>query len=278
MIRTVALAVSVLLLTAWSSFAAAKSSPSVPPELKQQFEQLISKDTEARAAAYLLLEKSGNGALVPALEAFRSGLLERRTDGRLVIYLPRVDVKGQSMFPVVDAWTLEPLKQTDGSPLYAAGLGSSMLKSDSTQADSLARLIGVLSIPRSFLIYRLSSRQSPQEKRPRHSGNLSRAFNCRPGRRTNASQPFKLWKNLAPLGVSQIFVRRSIPPVNPATHRWFRQSTTRWRQSRAISGKFEWCTTRLQDCLWEAFSSCLRLASPSSSASCASSTSRTVNS
>jgi urea transport system permease protein len=146
MIRTVASAVVVLLLTAWSSYTAAQSSPAVPPETKQQFEQLISKETEARAAAYPLLEKSGNGALVPALEAFRSGLLERRSDGRLVIYLPRVDVNGQSMFPVVDAWTLEPLKQTDGSPLYAAGLGSSMLKSDSTQADSIARLIDVLSI------------------------------------------------------------------------------------------------------------------------------------
>ena len=145
MIRTVVSAL-LALLTALPSFVAAQSSDSISPELKQQFEQLIGKETEARAAAYPLLEKSGNGALVPALEAFRSGLLERRTDGRLVIYQSRVDVNGQSMFPVADAWTLEPLKQTDGSPLYAAGLSSGMLKSDSSDADSLARLIAVLSL------------------------------------------------------------------------------------------------------------------------------------
>src|SRR5688572_29984057 len=136
MIRTVASAL-LALLTVLAPFAVAQSGNSVSPELKQQFEQLIGKETEKRAAAYPLLEKSGNGALVPALEAFRSGLLERRPDGRLLIYLPRVDVNGQSMFPVVDAWTLQPLKQSDGSPLYAAGLGSSMLKSDGDQADGL---------------------------------------------------------------------------------------------------------------------------------------------
>ncbi|HET9215403.1 MAG TPA: urea ABC transporter permease subunit UrtB [Terriglobia bacterium] len=145
MIRTVVSAL-LALLTAFSSFVAAQSSAPISPELKQQFEQLIGKETESRAAAYPVLEKSGNGALVPALEAFRSGLLERRTDGRLVIYLSRVDVNGQSMFPIADAWTLEPLKQTDGSPLYAPGLSSGMLKSDSSNADSLARLIAVLSV------------------------------------------------------------------------------------------------------------------------------------
>ena len=145
MIRTVASTLLAFLLVT-PALKAAQNAASVSPELKQQFEQIIGKETEARAAAYSSLEKSGNGALVPALEALRSGLLERRTDGRLVIYLPRIDVNGQSMFPVADAWTLEPLKQADGSPLYAAGLGSSMLKSDSSQADSLARLIAVLSI------------------------------------------------------------------------------------------------------------------------------------
>ena len=145
MIRTVASTLLAFLLVT-PALKAAQNAASVSPELKQQFEQIIGKETEARAAAYSSLEKSGNGALVPALEALRSGLLERRTDGRLVIYLPRIDVNGQSMFPVADAWTLEPLKQADGSPLYAAGLGSRMLKSDSSQADSLARLIAVLSI------------------------------------------------------------------------------------------------------------------------------------
>jgi hypothetical protein len=123
MIRTVASMLLAFFLVT-PAVGTAQNAVSVSPELKQQFEQIIGKETEARAASYFSLEKSGNGALVPALEAFRSGLLERRTDGRLVIYLPRVDVNGQSMFPVVDAWTLEPLKQTDGSSLYAAGLGT----------------------------------------------------------------------------------------------------------------------------------------------------------
>ena len=144
MTRIVVSALLALLLSATSLGAAQNST--VSPELKQQFEQLIGKETESRAAAYPQLEKSGNGALVPALEAFRSGLLERRPDGSLAIYQSRVDVNGQSMFPVVDAWTLEPLKQSDGSPLYAAGLGSSMLKSAGDQADGLGRLIAVLSI------------------------------------------------------------------------------------------------------------------------------------
>ena len=84
MIRTVASTLLAFLLVT-PALKAAQNAASVPPELKQQFEQIIAKETEARAAAYSSLEKSGNGALVPALEALRSGLLERRTDGRLVI-------------------------------------------------------------------------------------------------------------------------------------------------------------------------------------------------
>src|SRR5215207_9309567 len=145
MIRTVASALLALLVLVVPARSASQPA-SVTPELKQQFERLIGIETEGRDAAYASIEKSANGALVPALEAFRSGLLERRTDGRLVIYLPRVEVNGQAMFPVVDAWTLEALTQSDGSPLYAAGLSSGMLKSDSSQADSLARLISILSI------------------------------------------------------------------------------------------------------------------------------------
>jgi urea transport system permease protein len=144
--RTVALlvlAVFVLVPLAW---AVPQEVQPLSPELKQLFEQLIGKETEARAAAYTPMEKSRTGALVPALEAYRNGLLERRADGRLVIYLPRVDVKGQSMFPVVDAWSSEPLLQSDGTPLYAASLGSAMLKSDNSEAERLGRLIVVLSI------------------------------------------------------------------------------------------------------------------------------------
>ena len=144
--RTVASALLALFLWAGPAWASQQNSVAVLPELKQQFEALIGKDTESRAAAYSHLEKSGNGALVPALDAFRSGLLERRTDGRLVIYLSRVEINGQSMFPVVDAWTREPLLEADGSPVYAASLSSGMLKSESSEADRLGRLIAVLSI------------------------------------------------------------------------------------------------------------------------------------
>lgn len=144
--RAVVFALVALFLWMTPAGAAPQETPTVSSEQRQLFNELLGNDTEARTGAFALLEKSGNGALVPALDAYRNGLLERRPDGRLVIYLSRVDVDGQQKFPVVDAWTQEPLSDSDGSPLYSAGLSSSMLKSDATEADRLSRLIAVLSI------------------------------------------------------------------------------------------------------------------------------------
>ena len=140
MTRTVAFVLLLPIFLVSQAWAAQENVVAVSGEQKQLFGQLIGKETEARDAAYALLEKSGSGALVPALEAYRNGLLERRPDGRLVIYLSRIEVDGRTLFPIVDAWTQEALEQSDGSPLYAEGLSSGMLKSDSSEADSLNRL------------------------------------------------------------------------------------------------------------------------------------------
>lgn len=130
-------------MNAWAFQA---EGPAVPDSEKQSFEQVLGKDLEARAAAYDAIEKARSGALVPVLDAYRSGLLERRTDGRLAIYLSRQQVAGRSAFPVVDAWTLDPLVDGSGDPVYAESLGSTMLKADPADADRLARVIEVLSL------------------------------------------------------------------------------------------------------------------------------------
>ncbi|HEX4997014.1 MAG TPA: urea ABC transporter permease subunit UrtB [Terriglobia bacterium] len=118
----------------------------VSGEARRAFEQLTGSAPEERAAAFDFLLKSKSGALVPALEAFRNGLLERRSDGTLVIYRSRVEINGSKVFPLVDAWTLNPLTDAAGAPAYADSLGSSMLKSEDADEQNLARLISILSL------------------------------------------------------------------------------------------------------------------------------------
>src|SRR5688572_10283310 len=127
--------------------AAALQAGSAPSAGDQQlFEQIMSMDAEIRAKAFEAIFRTKSGALVPALDAYRNGLLERRTDGRLVIYLSRQEVAGRNVFPIADGWTLAPLTEADGSPLYADGIGKAMLKPESADSEKLSRLIQVLSI------------------------------------------------------------------------------------------------------------------------------------
>ena len=89
-----------------------RESQPVPAESQRLLEQLVGSDPAARDEAYSVLAKSPHralGALFPVLEAYRDGLLERTADGRLVIYMPRVEIAGRKVFPLVDAGTLKPV-------------------------------------------------------------------------------------------------------------------------------------------------------------------------
>lgn len=118
----------------------------VTAEVRSAFEQLIGSDAAARAGAYEFIAKAKAGSLVPALDAYRNGLLERRPDNRLVVYLPREEVAGRKVFPVIDAWTLEPVRAADDSLEYAESLGRNMLKPPDGERDKLTALIRTLSI------------------------------------------------------------------------------------------------------------------------------------
>jgi urea transport system permease protein len=133
----------VFILSAGSLKAQAQA---VSAELRSKFEQLIGTDPVTRAAAYDSIAKTKDGSLAPPLEAYRNALLERRTDNSLVIYLPRQEIAGRKVFPVVDAWTLQPIKKPDGSPEYDESLGRNMLKPEDADREKLGELIAVLSI------------------------------------------------------------------------------------------------------------------------------------
>jgi urea transport system permease protein len=135
-----------LTLLAGPTMAVQQAAQSAPAESKRIFEQLIGSDVAGRQAAYDVLAKSKNGALVPALEGYRNGLLERRDGGQIVLYMSRVEVAGRRVFPLADALTLEPLAAPGGSPVYADSLGRNMLKPDEPDVERLSLLITTLSL------------------------------------------------------------------------------------------------------------------------------------
>ena len=108
------------------AWAAQEAPQAVSAELRKAFEQLTGPDPSERAAAFDIIRKSKGGALVPALEAYRNGMLERRSDGHLIIYANRVEIAGSNLFPLVDAWTLQPIAGPDGAPTYAKAPAASM--------------------------------------------------------------------------------------------------------------------------------------------------------
>jgi urea transport system permease protein len=137
------LAIAVVLLATVFLTAAAVAAQ---PEPQRLFGQLVGDDAAARAAAYDSLIAARASGFIPALEAYRDGLIERGADGRFVIYQSRKEIAGRTVFPVVDAWTLQPVAQPDGSQLYVQNLGGNMLKAEAAEAQKLQQLISVLSI------------------------------------------------------------------------------------------------------------------------------------
>src|ERR1039458_58750 len=115
--RLVVIQLFVLLpVLALPSFGA--DSPGTAPEIVDAFKTLNSTNPGDRRAVYDLIAKKSDARLVPALKAYRDGLLQLR-DGRLILYGPRTDVSGKgSVLPVLDAITFQPFPVPDGQPIF----------------------------------------------------------------------------------------------------------------------------------------------------------------
>jgi len=72
-----------------------------------------------RQAVYKLLGEHGDATLIPALKAYRDGLLLLRNN-QLMLYGPRTDVAGRgSVLPLLDAISGQPILGPDHQPIYA---------------------------------------------------------------------------------------------------------------------------------------------------------------
>ncbi len=120
--------------------------PAVSADMRNALLNVISADPEARQSAIGEIAASKEAVLVPALEAYSAGLLEQRADGLFVIYRSRVEVLGETLYPLVDAFTLEPIIAPDGDPAYAGRLSGDMLRADASARRLLGPLISELSI------------------------------------------------------------------------------------------------------------------------------------
>jgi len=120
--------------------------PPVPSDLRVAFSSLFDEEPQARQSALDEIALTKGATLIPALEAYSSGLLERGADGELVIYLSSIEIRGNRFYPLVDAFTLEPVRNSDGSPAFAERLSQNMLRADASARQLLAPLISELSI------------------------------------------------------------------------------------------------------------------------------------
>jgi urea transport system permease protein len=115
------------------------------PEWKALLVELRDADKDRRAAIRDRIAGAGESRLVPALEAYRNGLLGL-LDDRLVIYGDRVEVAGMGMaYPAVDALTLEKVTKPDGTRYYAETLAET-IKAPRTDRKALTELISKLSL------------------------------------------------------------------------------------------------------------------------------------
>src|SRR5258706_4963047 len=106
--RTISLLVVVLLISTLARAADA------PDPLAAMVKRLASPDENERKAALAAMEKDGDARLVPALIAYRDGLLAVR-ENQVVIYGNRVEIEGRGkIYPVLDALTLAPITEKSG--------------------------------------------------------------------------------------------------------------------------------------------------------------------
>ena len=119
----------------------------LPADVVEAVKKLKSATGEDRTAIYHTLSNKGDGRLVPLLQAYQAGMVEER-DGKLAIYQSSIEIPGVEgkRFPVVDAFTLEPVLGPDGKPLLAEGLPAEAWKAPRSERRQLGDLVSVLSL------------------------------------------------------------------------------------------------------------------------------------
>ena len=90
----------------------------VPPELIDAIKSLKkTTGVDDRLKIYDLLAAKGDGRLVPALKAYKDGLLLLR-DGQLATFGERESVQDQSLLPLIDVLSGAKILGPDGKPIY----------------------------------------------------------------------------------------------------------------------------------------------------------------
>jgi urea transport system permease protein len=121
----------------------------VAPELVDALKGLKAPGEPARQKVYQVLEEKGDARLIPALRAFSDGMLQLQGD-RLVMYGAPVDLPGGGKgYPLLDAITLRPVTNPDGSPRVDAKLdlsGAFRKPLTASAREGVNRLIAALSL------------------------------------------------------------------------------------------------------------------------------------
>jgi len=130
---------------------AAATSPTVPPpptttpdgKAASLLEGLAGND---RSAALDAIAAGGDAALLPALDAFAKGMLAKR-DGRFVMYASKIEVSGRGMvYPVLDALSGQPMRDTAGAALYEDSLPSDAIKAKSAERKRVKAIAAALQL------------------------------------------------------------------------------------------------------------------------------------
>jgi urea transport system permease protein len=137
--RTISLLVMLLV--------AANSRAADPPDaLTSMLKRLASQDDSERKAALAAMEKDGDARLVPALIAYRDGLLAVR-ENQVVIYGSRVEIEGHGkLYPVLDALTLAPITEKGGQAHFEESLPPDVLRAPRAYRTEISNLISSLSL------------------------------------------------------------------------------------------------------------------------------------
>src|SRR5688572_11920536 len=97
-------------ITTQASAADGAAEKPIPDTLKEAIRKLKDAKGAEREATFALILKEGDARLIPLLEAFKIGMLEDR-EGRLVIYGAKTRFEGKDVYPLIDAFTGETLKE-----------------------------------------------------------------------------------------------------------------------------------------------------------------------
>ncbi len=137
--RTISLLVVLLICTL-------ARAADAPDPLSAMVTRLASPDVTERKAALAAMEKDGDARLVPALAAYRDGLLAVR-ENQVVIYGNRVEIEGRGkLYPVLDALTLAPVTEKSGQAHFEESLPPDVLRAPRAARTEISNLISSLSL------------------------------------------------------------------------------------------------------------------------------------